>query len=95
MQALNRLYQGGSGPLTGTELTSLIRGKWGGRSFEARITKRGQRVYLQVSKGFSIGGGRCPRLCMSKQQSTGASCTQQVCKFQAWLSGESAIYSRL
>lgn len=47
--ALNKLFRASvDDPLTGEELTRLIRDKWGGRSYEARIVKRGQRVYLQV-----------------------------------------------
>jgi hypothetical protein len=57
-QALERLFAGGGGALTGPELTELIRGKWGGRSFEARLTKRGQRVYLQVRRlGLAFASG--------------------------------------
>ncbi|KAI8471569.1 MAG: hypothetical protein J3K34DRAFT_416563 [Monoraphidium minutum] len=49
---LERLFAGGGGALTGAELTELIRGKWGGRSFEARIAKRGSRLYFQVMWKF-------------------------------------------
>lgn len=56
-QALERLFRGGGGALTGPELTSLIRSKWGGRSFEARLAKRGSKMYLHVSHE-SVGRGR-------------------------------------
>ena len=57
--ALNRLFYGGGGALTGPELTALIRDKWGGRSFEARLRKKGKRVFLEVGAWAS----RCPAGC--------------------------------
>lgn len=38
----------GPRPLTGAELISIIRAKWGGRSYEARIVQRSGKLYCQI-----------------------------------------------
>lgn len=63
VEALNRLFRNGAGErkMSGLELTGLIRDKWGGRSFEARIAKRGSRVYLHVRMQPRHRAARCAR----------------------------------